>query len=244
MKDTFTDQVRKISQRSLLEPVLQTSRTTPGEAPPGFVLLPLHQAFAWFSLSPSQDWSSHSKTLTETIYHTLSLYQAPCQELYLCVIPSNPQNSPLDQTPLLPSFISSPCIYLPKGAMRNVRIWSANPAPPDSKIHASHFNPSPSFLITLLLCVFWPVTSSPAHICLCDKSLRAEKTQLHPSLGTKLDPEWHHQVLSKCFLDFPAVPSWAGGSPFPNISFSSFVKWRSENACTAILYTSLNQLTF
>ena len=80
----------------------------PGEAPPRFVLLPLHQAFAWFGLTPSQDWSSHSKTLTETTYHTLSLFQAPCQELYLCVVPSNPQNSPLNQTPLLPSFISFP----------------------------------------------------------------------------------------------------------------------------------------
>lgn len=48
---------------------------------------------------------------------------------------------------------------------------------------------------------------------------RDEKAQLHPSLCSELDPEWHHQVLARCFFILPAVLSWPGGISSLNINF-------------------------
>lgn len=51
------------------------------------------------------------------------------------------------------------------------------------------------------------------------QTLRAEKVQLHPSLCSELDPEWHCQVLARCFFILPAMLSQPGGIFSLNIRF-------------------------
>ena len=123
MKDTFTDRVWETSQRSFLQTVLPSSRTTPGEAPPRFAGAAspapgLH--LVQFVTFTGHHRSSHSQTITVTTYTAHSPWARRRAKSFVCVwdsLSSSQQPSELD-TIVTPILLIVPCVYLPKSASK------------------------------------------------------------------------------------------------------------------------------
>lgn len=159
--------VWEMSQRSFLKPILPFSRNEKQPLPRSAIPFPPHWAFAWFSLSPSQDWSSHLH------HNTCSPVPGSVLRALCTWFPLSLTTSLWTRILLLPPLYwwgmwSTLCLFAQECQLEMCRpgvITQLLPTPKSMLLILKN----QSFLVTLPLCVCGKANSSPAPIHLCDK---------------------------------------------------------------------------